>query len=218
MDDFFSGPAWSGPQLHVYAVPGAPVQNHLAEVQAHIGDAAPWGMAWSPPQWAHATVQRLNAVPEELDSGALQDLTARLRRAYATLAPMVLTMGLPTVGRRAVECWCTSTSWEALCAATRAAIADACPEILPPPGPEQHPHVTLAYGTGPEEADDDTLQHTLDTTTPASAPPVEISALDLVSVHRGSALGYFWWDTIEQIPLGDSAGRTEHETDLRAHT
>lgn len=201
MQRFFDRPDtwWRQPGgcLHLYALPaaGAAVLDDFVDATSAL--AALPGLGVQPPEYLHATVQRLDAFVHEMTDERWEHAWSSLERALAEHPPFELSFSPPRPGTHAVEAVARATDpWDRLGADVRGTLVSAGLGHVLAPAPYA-PHYTLAYCVA--ETPEEEVRAAL---AGATATAFTVDRLSLVSVEQDRDAGVFRFETLSEWRLG----------------
>ncbi|MFD5319403.1 2'-5' RNA ligase family protein [Streptomyces sp. NPDC127098] len=152
-------------------------------------------------EWTHVTV--LHSAPlGEVTADQVEEVTTRVRKACATVAPFELTVGRPSVGTVAIECpaWpgpLARPLWQITAQASRDVWQDAYP-TLPA---KYYPHLSVAYaGENASEADRTDLKVALSDCGDVGTVTFTVDKLWLVAQRHDGR--HITWRVLDQVLLG----------------
>jgi 2'-5' RNA ligase len=154
------------------------------------------GIAPVPPEFLHVTL--LHSAPvNEITDKAIAEITARVRRRCAAVAPFDLTLDRPSVGSVAIECLGrpgrpVERLWEITASESAAILGDRYPTV-----PSIHyTHSTIGYATG--HVDQRPMRAWI---TDNDVPPVTFPVTKIALVAQSHDSKYITWTHLADIEL-----------------
>lgn len=185
--------------LHVYVLADEALRTAVAGYQAAI-ETYP-DCAVQPPDYLHATVQRLPWFCTDLSTDDVARLTAALADRLGPVAPFTVELDRPVVNDGGVNVHTSrSASWDVLVDTVREAAVAVLGSEPPLGRPPFGPHVSLGYAIG--DGDNTVLQSALDRMAGPGPLLLRVEEVHLLSVHQHPDAGTFTWDAISTAQLG----------------
>jgi hypothetical protein len=192
-------------RLHLYLLPRLDTDQGLAALMARCAQVLSvcQSVAVVPSPWLHSTVLPIRLPATQISASQLAVLTGNLRRELASTGVFSLVTGSPVVGQTAVV---LDQDGDGEGGPFRA-VWQACHQAAAPvfgagavSGEMGVPHMTVAYGTGPD--DSGRIASALRRQVRPSHAAMSVSEVHLVRVNQDPAAAVYHWEPVAVFPLG----------------